>query len=73
MACGHFGPGDTRNSWSLPGPWFEAMFNGGECPHCGETIEEGETIRADGQGSYEHQDCVDEDQEDEFDPFDELE
>jgi hypothetical protein len=36
------------------------MFDGGECPHCDETIQEGEMIRADGLGSYEHQDCVDE-------------
>jgi len=49
------------------------MFTGGDCPHCGETIEEGEMIRADGSGSYEHQDCIpDEDEPDEgpaFDPF----
>lgn len=75
MACNHFGPGDTRNSWSLPGPWFDAMFNGGECPRCGKTITEGETIRADGEGSYEHQTCVMDDEPDEdpdFDPFEDL-
>lgn len=75
MACDHFGPGDTRNSWNLPGPWFDAMFNGGECSRCGDRIEEGEEIRADGEGSYEHRECViDEEGEPEEpeDPFSEI-
>ncbi len=73
MACQHFGPKDPRNSWVLPGPWFLATYTGGECPHCGEVIHEGEEIRADGEGSYEHRDCVTEEDEPddspEFDPF----
>lgn len=71
MACQHFGPKDPRNSWVLPGPWFLATYAGGECPSCYETVQEGEEIRADGRGAYEHRDCVDESDNnpDEFDPF----
>lgn len=63
MVCNHFGPEDPRNGWVLPGPWFVAMFDSGDCPLCGERICEGEKIRANGNGSYEHQQCVD------IDPF----
>jgi hypothetical protein len=74
VACGHFGPEDSRNGWSLPGPWFEAMFDGGDCPRCDQRIMEGERIRANGEGSYEHEECVIEDGDEdpgepEFDPF----
>ncbi len=58
MTCQHFGPEDPRNSWVLPGTWFFATLTGGECPHCGRVVNEGEEVRSDGQGSYEHRDCV---------------
>ena len=52
------------------------MYTGGECPRCGETIREGEEIRADGEGSYEHRDCVglpeDSTMYPEFEPFEEI-
>lgn len=41
-----------------PGPWFEAAY-GGNCTACEEYhIEPGDTIRADGSGGYEHEDCA---------------
>jgi len=47
----------------------------GECTRGGETFEEGEEIRADGDGGYECRACVTEEDEDlisgfeDFDPF----
>lgn len=56
---------------SDPGPWFIARFEG-ECSAEGDTIEEGDEIRADGSGGYEHRDCVFEYEDDDWmiDPFD---
>lgn len=42
---------------SDPGPWFSAAFPG-ICEKGGEGFEQGEEIRADGQGGYECRDCV---------------
>lgn len=39
-----------------PGPWFVAQLEG-DCSRCGDDIEPGDTIRADGWGSWE---CCDE-------------
>lgn len=39
-----------------PGPWFTAGLEG-NCSRCGDDIEPGDTIRADGWGSWE---CCDE-------------
>jgi hypothetical protein len=44
-------------SGSKPGPWFDARFPG-ICERGGEGFEEGEEIRADGEGGYECRDCV---------------
>lgn len=41
---------------SGPGPWFVAQL-AGNCSRCGDDIEPGDTIRADGWGSWE---CCDE-------------
>lgn len=41
---------------STKGPWFDAMY-GGTCDSCFDRIEEGDRIRADGQGGYECEDC----------------
>lgn len=39
---------------------FPAAFSG-ECSGCGDRIDEGEYIRADGSGGYECIDCIEED------------
>ena len=39
------------------GPWIEATFTGGEASCCGGRIYEGDTIRADGEGEWEHKSC----------------
>lgn len=57
MTCDHFGSEDPRNSWVLPGPFFEAGY-AGECSRGGEDFEPGTTIRADGDGGYECHECV---------------
>jgi len=41
------------------GPWFPAGFES-ECSAGGETITEGAEIRADGDGSFECRECVEE-------------
>lgn len=41
-----------------PGPWFIASYDG-ECSW-GDEIEEGDTIRADGTGGWEHEGCAEE-------------
>ena len=41
-----------------PGPWFIAGYDSDDASCCAETISEGDTIRADGYGGYEHEDCV---------------
>lgn len=38
------------------GPWFNAAYPG-ECSW-GDSIEEGDEIRADGEGGWEHQACA---------------
>ena len=38
------------------GPWFGAMY-AGTCDSCFDPIQEGDSIRADGQGGYECRDC----------------
>lgn len=44
-----------------PGSWFEAVY-GGLCSGCDDHhIEPGDTIRADGTGGYEHEDCAGDD------------
>lgn len=40
-----------------PGPWFEAGWDG-EASCCFSGIEAGDMIRADGDGGWEHKDCV---------------
>lgn len=39
-----------------PGPWFDASYPG-SCSRCFDRIEEGDHIRADGEGGYECEDC----------------
>jgi len=58
MPCDHFGDGDPRNGWRLPGPWMIAAFDGGDCSRGGHDLEEGMQIRADGDGGWECRDCV---------------
>lgn len=41
-----------------PGPWFIAGYDSDDVSCCGEPISAGQMIRADGYGSYEHEDCV---------------
>jgi hypothetical protein len=43
------------------GPWFTAGFDSDDDSCCGEGIYEGDVIRADGEGGWEHQDCVEDD------------
>lgn len=43
-------------------PWFTAGFDGDPASCCGSVVLEGETIRADGEGGWEHESCI-EDQE----------
>jgi hypothetical protein len=43
-----------------PGPWITAGFVS-ECAY-GDTIDPGDTIRADGDGGWEHSDCVERDE-----------
>jgi hypothetical protein len=38
------------------GPWFTARFDS-DCDGCGGLIEEGDQIRADGEGGYICEDC----------------
>jgi hypothetical protein len=38
------------------GPWFSAAYPG-DCSW-GDRIEEGDEIRADGEGEYEHRECA---------------
>ena len=38
------------------GPWFGAQY-AGACDGCGDSIEEGNSIRADGEGGYECRGC----------------
>lgn len=51
--------GDDVND-SSKGPWFSAMYSG-ECSAGYCVIEEGDWIRADGQGGYECEDCGEDD------------
>lgn len=48
---------------SGPGPWFPARFDS-ECDTCGDTILEGDEIRADGTGGYACEGCGEELDED---------
>lgn len=43
------------------GPWVEARYEGTEKTCCGERTDEGELIRADGDGGWEGQCCYNED------------
>lgn len=43
-----------------PGPWFEASYEG-ECSGCFAGIGIGDTIRADGEGGWERQECCGDD------------
>lgn len=49
---------ENADTTSGPGPWFTAAY-GSTCSRCGDDIVEGDTIRADGWGSWE---CCDEDE-----------
>jgi hypothetical protein len=51
---------DTRRE-DEPGDWFVADFDG-ECSRDGEKFGASVTIRADGDGGWECQECVDEDE-----------
>lgn len=53
MALGSLPP---RPSSDGPGPWFTAGY-GGDCSACDAPFDEGDTIRADGQGAWEGFDC----------------
>lgn len=44
---------------SGPGPWFPARFDS-ECDGCGDPIDEGDQIRADGEGGYVCEGCGEE-------------
>ena len=46
-------------SRSGPGPWFPARFDS-ECDGCGDPIDEGDQIRADGEGGYVCEGCGEE-------------
>lgn len=50
---------DSPDDVGQPGPWFVAGFNG-ECSLEGHSFDEGDIIRADGEGEYECKVCVDE-------------
>lgn len=52
--CGHC-KGLTEDKPEL-GPWFAARFEG-FCSRCGDAIEPGDPIRADGEGGYLDHDC----------------
>jgi hypothetical protein len=52
-----WGPPAPIYTGSKPGPWFSAAFPG-ICEECGHGFEQGDTVRADGQGGYECRDCV---------------
>jgi hypothetical protein len=41
---------------SGPGPWFPSRFDS-ECDECGQPIDEGDRIRADGEGGYVCEPC----------------
>jgi hypothetical protein len=43
-------------SMSTLGPWFVAAYHG-ECDGCGADIDDGDEIRADGEGGYLCRDC----------------
>lgn len=45
-----------REHPGAPGPWFAARWDG-ECSGCGDPINVGDTIRADGEGGYELWGC----------------
>ncbi len=47
---------------SDPGPWFAAAYSG-SCSGCGEDIEDGDEIRADGGGGWERRECCGEDED----------
>lgn len=51
-------PATSTGGSSAPGPWFTASY-GGSCASCGDQIEEGDTIRADGAGGWECENCED--------------
>lgn len=40
------------------GPWFFAAFDSKDASCCGMDIEEGDEIRAAGDGGWEHRECV---------------
>jgi len=45
------------------GPWFTATYDQ-DCDGCGDRISEGDTIRADGEGGWEGQECCGDDEDD---------
>lgn len=51
-----------------PGPWFTASYPG-ECASCGDAFDEGDTIRADGDGGYECEGCEDAGHSNRRDPY----
>ena len=53
---------------SGPGPWFIAA-RPGACSCCGDSFDEGDTIRADGWGSWECENCEDAGHPNRRDPF----
>lgn len=50
------GPAEPADQAPVPGPWFDASYPG-SCSRCFDRIEEGDRIRADGEGGYECSDC----------------
>lgn len=55
---GYFDFGDRLDDVERDvGPWFEASFES-DSSCCGIDIEPGNEIRADGDGGWEHRDCV---------------
>lgn len=48
---------------SLKGDWFESKYHG-TCSNCFDDFDEGDEIRADGQGGWEARQCCGDDHED---------
>lgn len=55
-----FASGTAEASADGPGPWFYASY-AGDCSGCCAPYDEGDLIRADGNGEWEAQDCCGDD------------
>lgn len=58
--CAHCRPALPADPFDTPAPqrgsWFAAQYPG-ECSECGDPFDEGDIIRADGEGGYEMRYC----------------